>query len=343
MKRRILSLVLALVVVLAGMPLAAAQRTLDNPDDTFTQPEAGCFLFDNGTWQAGLSIARNVFEQLMTGTADVNTIMNLVEQAPLVRDGDELPPKQELSVSDFLRGVFAEGYHSVYIALRELSAFEYQFIFFYYDRHGEAYWTELDIGYDAEKGFSYGTSGNGILGIGFEYEAKQFLVRASAQDSWQRRIGYSIIFDLLAPVVRIDLNTMRFPFAYNGKDYMIQIWKGSYFVFFNGAEIGLYEKPSNRPIFWDCSDSMLEYSMRLYQGDNLFFDYDPQYTWWVAGFRFANARSILESDALRMEGSITFEDQDMLDAFAASFEKNKSGKITGSADGMTFTFDWQAG
>jgi len=203
---------------------------------------------------------------------------------------------------------------------------------------------QLPTEYDRAAGLIRGTGEKGIFGTGFEIFTDDCLVRTTS-DTWAKYFGYNIIYDHVSPCVLIFVDTLRFPFTYDGRDWMIQIWKGSYVVFFNGAEIGLYEKPSGRPAFWDASETMLEMSMRLYQGENLFFDYPPYTTWWACGFRSGNLcrTPIVSASQLRLTGTIRFEDQIMLDAFFSSFEANRPANMTGQTDGLLFEFDWLPG
>ena len=349
MKKRILSLLLAAMLLFACAPMAAAQRSLSNPDDSFSLPEKpGSWPFQRDTWNAGSLIFGSIFEQILTGRADPKTIMRLMEQAPLIKDGDELPPQGELWPKDLPNLILTQGMRGIYIALRETPRpNEYQLVGFYNSRKGETRWTHIGATYNAESGLIHAAGGNngygtdGLLGLGYEYEAGQQLVRTNAIDSWHRRIGYSVFFDIFSPAAGTCLDTQRFPFEYKGKDYMVQIWRGVYSWFSNGGEIGIYEKPAGRPVFWDCSDTELDISMKIYRGGSELFDYGTQHTWWVGGFRVGNWASLAAPRALGMTGSVAFEDPAMLAAFLASFEKNKSGGITGRVDGMKFSFEWR--
>lgn len=345
MKKRVFAVVLAAAILFGCMPLASAQRTINTPEEAFVMPASDPWVFQCDTTKAGVKIICNALEQLTTGKADSEVILNIMRDAPLVTGDDVLPEETRLSSTEFIQAALRGDFKSGYCALKETDKpGHYQIVFFYYNGD-KVYWNPMTLGYEAETGYFYGTGGDGLLGIGFEFMASQYMIRTSAIDSWHKKVGYSVIYDMLAPMIGTYIDTMRFPFEYNGKDYMVQIWKGIYSLVSNGGEIGLYEKPSDRPIFWDCSDTLLDLDMQIYQGSKLFLDYGTQHTWWIGGFRFGGwaGLPVMAPRKLRMTGTMTFEDQGMLDAFAASFEENKSDKITGNVDGMTFTFDWQAG
>ena len=349
MMKRILTMLLAAAMLFACAPTAAAQRSLSNPDDAFALPEnLGSGLFNRDSRDAGLLLFGNVFEQMLTGKADPQTAMRIMERAPLIKKGDALPPRGDISRNEILGLLFSQGMRGVYVALEETQWPDiYQVIGFYNNKQGEIRWTYVGMGYNAKTGLfhslndsGYGT--NGLLGLGYEYEAGQQLMRTNAIDSFHRRLGYNIFYDMFSFLLGHILDTLRFPFEYDGKDYQVQIWRGIYGWLSNGGEIGIYEKPAGRPVFWDCSDTELDISMKIYKGGELLFDYGTQRTWWLGGFRLNALFNLAAPKQLGMAGSIAFEDPAMLAAFQASFEKNKTQGITGKADGMVFSFEWQA-
>ena len=332
----------------AAAPAVSAQsgpRSINDPQGAF-QPAEGSRLrlLQPDTRGMACGAIANLIDQMRTGNADEETLRRLLADAPLMREGDELPPRRELSDAELPALLLAGRIRGAQIALMETEETDvYRFAMLYSDPAGARYWTQLSIEYDAAAGLVRGTDEKGVYGIGFDFYIDHFMVRA-ARDPWTRIFGFNRFYDCAAPLVLMYLDTLQFPFAYDGRDWMIQVWKGSYFLFFDGAEIGLYEKPGGRPIFWDASDTMLEMSIQLYQEDSLFFDYPAYTTWWASGYRFGNPAGmpVVSADKLRMIGAIRFEDPAMLDAFLASFEENRPANMTGSAEGLLFRFDWQA-
>jgi len=289
-------------------------------------------------------IIANVLRQLLTGRAEPE-FTQIMAYTPIVKAGDALPPQRELSFPDVLKAIFTAGMNNLYIALQETPQEGlYNVIAFYADRKGEVFWTTTGILYDAETGFVQGAEDTGIWGTGYEFDLDQFMSRLPRNNS-KRNLGFNIVMDWIAPVALMNLDTVRFPFDYDGKDWMIQFWKGSYYYLSNGAEVALYEKPAGRPLHWDCSDTELEMTMRLYQKDELFFEYGPYRTWWAAAFRYGNPflMPLRTPKNLRLTGTILFEDKAMLNAFLASFEANKPANMTGHASGLLFGYDWKVG
>ena len=349
MKKRVFSLLLSVILLAACAPMAAAQRSLRNPDDALVLPEISKkSFFHPESRQAGARLFGSIFEQIFLGTADPQDIMRLMERAPLVKEGDELPPLADIPMGDIPGYMLSQGLRGMYIVLRETQwPDEYQLAAIYSTRAGETLLVDAGIGYNAKTGLFHSWGGNagygtnGIAGLGYEYEASKQLLRTNSIDSWHRRVGYSVIYDALSPAAGIFLDTKRFPFAYDGKDYMVQIWRGIYGWFSNGGEIGFYEKPAGRPVFWDCSDTELDMSMQIQLGGEELFDYGTQHTWWLGGFRLNSWANLAAPRRLGMTGAIAFEDPAMLAAFLAAFEANRDEGLTGQADGLVFSFEWK--
>ena len=323
--------------------LATDQRSMNNPKGTFETPAAASrfWPFHPDTWNAARLIVDNALEQLFAGHADPEAVQRIIAYAPIVTD-EELPARGQWD--DSIQCILQNGMRDVYIVLRETGRpGVYELLTIHSPLAGDVFWEPLNVEYDAASGWIYGTNEDGLLGIGYDYNVSKYLLRA-AVNGWNRALGYSFLFDIGAPLVFFFIDTLIFPFSYQGRDWKIQFWKGLYMPS-NGAEIGIYEKDPCQPVFWDASDTMLDISMQLYQGDALFFDYGTQRTWWTAGFVYGNylLTPLLPAKQLRLAGTILFEEKDMLDAFLASFEKNRPANMTGYADGLLFVFDWQTG
>jgi len=323
--------------------LATSQRSMNNPGGSFRAPEAASrfWPFHPDTWNAAALIIGNAMEQLFLGNADADTVRRVMEYAPIVKDG-ELPARGPWD--DTMQCILQDGTRDVYIVLRETGRpGVYELLTIHSPAwQGDVFWLPLNVEYDAAAGEIYGSHGEGLLNIGYDYNVSKHLIRSSA-NGWNRILGYNLLFDFIAPSLLFFFETQRFPFSYQGRDWMIQFWKG-YYTLSNGAEIGIYEKDPGQPFFWDATGTPLDISMKLYQDDKLYFDYGTQHTWWTAGFRYGNPLTtpLLPASRLRLTGTIRFEDKGMLEAFLASFEKNRPANMTGYADGLLFVFDWQA-
>lgn len=184
-----------------------------------------------------------------------------------------------------------------------------------------------DFYYDPASGQVTNTDGSGLLG--FSYDAKDGVFYASL-NSWQRNFGYTYIYDYAAPFGIIWYDTSRIFFDYDGKEWMIQLWKGQYGWVLIGCEIGLYYRDfddtnylvddKNRK-FYKCADDemLIKMSLSLYKDEKLLFSRAQQYSWWLTGF----VPGALENfgftygttQCLTVDSKLTFPNEEMMDAF----------------------------
>ena len=172
--------------------------------------------------------------------------------------------------------------------------------------------------YNAESGEIFGTNyDKGVFDSGFAYNAiyDQFY---ATNDCWQRQFGSTPIYDIMAKLA-FDYTTKRIFFEYEGKDWMIQIWKGNYvFDMFVGGEIGVYNKPDGKlGMFYDCATDaeMMPISMKVYSDERTYINREETLTWWSTGFVLADP---VDPMSLTMEGTITFPTEEMCSAFVKS-------------------------
>lgn len=179
--------------------------------------------------------------------------------------------------------------------------------------------------------------------VGFLYDAQEGCWY-TASDPWQRRIGYTEIFDIFAPGVAIDFDTARIKFEYKNKDWMVQLWKGQYGLVFYGAEIGVYTKPMDRDIdHYDCAsdDEMLKMSMDFYRNGVKKFSRPFGSYWWCTGFTPGNVFGAFHT--LRVDARIVMKDYEMLAAFkkALDSEELSSKGIIYDTNGLSVYISYQ--
>ena len=147
------------------------------------------------------------------------------------------------------------------------------------------------------------------------------------KDCWQDTFGYARIYDLAAPYIALEYDYTRVFFNHEGKDFMVQLWKGQYGYVFYGAEIGIYSKKASdkKPgmlTFYGKADENYwpEMEMALYH-ENLNGEWEREFTrdadkyWWCTGFKLGHLRSVEPADELRMVAKITFKDVAMAKKF----------------------------
>lgn len=60
---------------------------------------------------------------------------------------------------------------------------------------------------------------------GFSYDPNKDLFY-STKNAWQKNFGYGYIYDVLAPIFRMIIDTETIKFNYNHKNWLISFWKG---------------------------------------------------------------------------------------------------------------------
>ena len=180
---------------------------------------------------------------------------------------------------------------------------------------------------------------SGIFGYLYDPSGKYFY---TADDPWQRNVGYNSIFDTAAPLTFIDFDTVRLRFPYGDKDWMIQLWKGQYGLIFYGAEVGIYTKPKDRVLMhYDCAtdDEMLKMSMVFNEYKNgswqQRFTRPYGYYWWCTGFLPGNKAG--NFSVLKLDMRITAKDYDMLKGIKTALEENSIDYKVSGLD-VYFTF-----
>jgi hypothetical protein len=287
------------------------------------------------TAQVAQIFAVDALAQLLLDKGSPEKVRRLIRQTPVL----PLGAGKELSAKAF----FSERFSDLYLALQKTEEVGvFRFVVAAESRNGKTFVADTGTDYNVDTGLIYGRDGKGILGSGYDYVPAGYMTR-QAVGNFKKIGGYNIFYDLMAPLVLINVETLRFTFDYQGKDWMVQLWKGQYYYTSNGAEIGIYEKPKWRPIFWSGADTLLDMGFSLWYGAEKIVDYSPTNTWWAGGFRYGNLllTPIYPAKQLRMTGSIAFADKAMLEAFMSSVEENKPREFTGQADGLVYRFEWK--
>ncbi len=197
---------------------------------------------------------------------------------------------------------------------------------------------------DAVTGEIYGRNGNGIFGIGFNCNMNDMVVYALV-NAWHREFGFAVIYDIAADILPVwDIITRRFYFDYNGLEWLIQAWKGSYFMIATGAEVGVYNRVPGEELgtFYNCAtdDQLMTMTMKLSHEDTLLLDLAPQKHWWINGFKM-NGLSY-EPESLHLEFSIEMPDMNMVNAFTQAIENEEHKDTTYTVNGTTVSVVWEA-
>ena len=184
---------------------------------------------------------------------------------------------------------------------------------------------------------------------GFAWDSRQKIFY-SVNDCWQRSFGYCDLYDTLSPLAGIYIIHFKVPFKYNGKEWMIWMWRGRYGITI-GAEIGVYIYSTKYSFKYNGitfhsmkwyraahNNERLAMSFTLYLNGKKLFSRSSKKSWWLTGFK-PNIHNIdlwnlnLKNN-LKMVGSITFFSTSMAKAFC----KSAHIKFLGS---KTVKFTWR--
>lgn len=213
------------------------------------------------------------------------------------------------------------------------------------------------ITYDPYTGCVIDKDGLGL--VGFAYDAKYGVFYATGA-GWQRTVGYTELYDRLAVVAFMPLDTIRIKFNYDGMQWMVQLWKGYYGLVLAGCETGFYNRPGDTPEDQTTYNVVSEeyhqeMSCRFHYGLSSFNRYSK--TWWLTGFSPAVQTSPATTiPKMRVENTINFTDVGLMNAFIEGLEgvdhifQNYDGKtrtfrfVEGSnyrVTGTSVWFEWQ--
>jgi len=190
---------------------------------------------------------------------------------------------------------------------------------------------------------------NGIAGLGYNlhFGGEYGTYTTTTDDSWQRSLGYMKLYDnLVAKTDAANLTTVRLKFPYAGKDWMLQLWKGRYFVT-TGAEIGLYNKPPSRLFeFYDAASDAerVGMSFKLTAHDNgediTLINLPVRTHWWLTCF--AVRKQIYTPDKLTLETEIVPIDTAMKDALLGALDREMANNVLtySEADSGALLIKW---
>ena len=194
---------------------------------------------------------------------------------------------------------------------------------------------------------------------GFMYDPDQDIIY-SRMDALQRSFGYAYGYDLAALGMSAVLDCEPIFFDYDGKHWMIELWKGQYGLE-SGCEIGVYTRPigstglgyalldatvGQRPgdsvpshnLFYDCAADagMLELSATLNRNGEVLFTRGPEVHWWLTGFKWG---VLSDPTQLSVDVAITLKDADMCQAFQTAIAGRPYPNLKISCTTVSFTFD----
>jgi hypothetical protein len=160
-------------------------------------------------------------------------------------------------------------------------------------------------------------------------------------DALQRSFGYCWAYDMAAPNLSMIIDAEPLYFTYDGKQWMIELWKGQYGLE-SGGEIGVYNRtehfwsPNNRGWFACASDAdRLEMAFTLHKNGQTPLTRGPERHWWLTGFRWGE---FSEPEDITMSASITLKDAKMCNAFHGALSTCGYSNVTIEKTTVKFAF-----
>ena len=177
-------------------------------------------------------------------------------------------------------------------------------------------------------------------------------------ESLQRQFGYAYGYDVVAIGMNAIIDCEPFFFEYDGKYWMVELWKGQYGLE-TGCEIGVYNRSidSTSPVysfldatvgprsgdptpshnmFYDCAnnDELLEMSFTLYKNGKILFCRGPEKHWWLTGFKWGVYSRPQE---LTMDITITCSGDTMCEALVIALQ-GKGYSVNTASNRVRFRF-----
>ncbi len=206
-------------------------------------------------------------------------------------------------------------------------------------RHGGTDQLASGIYYNTETEMLYGKDGNGMVGIGYDFDVGNLMVFTPVH-VWMRNYGFCLFYDLFSYTTPFfNYQTARIKFEYDNAEWMIQIWKGRYIVT-NGGEVGIYKRElGSKGSFYNCVDDndMLQMTLDIYHNEENLVHREAMYHWWITGFTISDTLYLPQSMVLKSD--ITFKDTEMVEAFCAGIE-NQKVDIKYKVNGLTVSIEW---
>ena len=347
MLQKFFAILLSIVTALSGLT-GSGRAMMDRRVFEVTLDDATQEICDRIKAECGLDI-----EQIATNLPNLNEPVHLVnrtfhidtvafrDKMYGIRDQYNAQGNRPMALVFYFFGAYLSGFTKCDITLEPSGEFpgEYEFVLnIFFEEGTERLWSGAF--YNPETGEFHGRNDQGMATIGFNFNLTDMLVYATV-NCWMRDFGFCFWYDLFCYTTPFfKYRTRRFKFDYQGKEWMIQVWKGRY-VITDGAEVGLYNRDKARNgTFYDCAgdDELLNMSFSLYHGDELLFSRAEQKHWWVNGFKLM--RRPYAADELTLRFAIEMKDEDMLRAFCQALERNPYHDYTYTTDGLTVSIVW---
>jgi len=323
-----------LVIPVGGVPQEVDYRSIQNPTaqaQTASSSLRRAGMLNKETQDAALAVLRTFLGSVNNKNIDRSTMTKAMAALPVRDWADNRGKGKSGLVPSVAKGVW--DYELFLIKTQDANV--YELAANYAQTNGRQMQSKTGILYNVKT--SELLTGGAMPGTNRNVNLK-YIFFYNETKTWQQRFGFNSLYDVLSPMLLYDLDHLRVKFPYNGKDWMIQLWKGSYTAVSNGVEIGIYEKPQSRKIdHYDCSSLMLPMEVSLYRGEKLMLTQKMEKTWWLTAFQPGLK---IKPGKLTMDTAITFDDANMQKLFAEKLGTLK-GVSNVTQNGRTVRFLWK--
>ena len=182
--------------------------------------------------------------------------------------------------------------------------------------------------------------------LSYKYDPDGGYFYTDDKNCWQQNFGFNEGYDSMAPLGMMNYDTVRVKFVYDNQEWLVQMWKGQYGYAFVGGEVGLYNRKLGASgTHYNCAkqDDWLNMEMafiwdRSHDGNyQTIFTRDYTKYWWCTGF-VPGLETGAPRDQFRLVTHITFESEEMANAFCREFEKQGFRRVSKLNNNETDTF-----
>lgn len=180
--------------------------------------------------------------------------------------------------------------------------------------------------------------------FGYYYVPSQDIF-SSTRDAWQRKFGYTALYDRYASRFGMVFDCQPIYFDYDNCTWLIEFWKGQYGIN-TGCEIGIYKADSvvasiqrSTTLFHSVEDSeMLPMSMDLYHQDEHLAHLSKRH-WWLTIFDMGK---FSEPKDLSVKIQLAFPNKEMLRGFVKALQEEGYSQTEICSCGLQVTFRYHS-
>ena len=143
------------------------------------------------------------------------------------------------------------------------------------------------------------------------------------QDCLQQYAGYNDFYDFMFDL-GTQMKTQKFPFRYDGQDYILWAWKGDYLNLGAGAEMGIYY--GGEPHWLVDTNLTLNMALFVEYNHRMIISFTPKEKyWWITGFNpYYQSPNI---KMLKVTVRVRFDNPTMFMAFYNKHHRNPHWKF----------------